>query len=48
MAGGGTPQAAVGRTLIIRMENGKEIEIKPNLGDAVSPNDIIKVPESFF
>ena len=48
MAGGGTPQAALGRTIIIRMENGNEIELKPNLGDAVLPNDIIKVPESFF
>ena len=48
MAGGGTPKAAVKRTTIIRMENGKEIETMPNLGDAVFPNDIIKVPESFF
>lgn len=48
MAGGGTPRASIGRTQIIRMTNGKEIEIKPNLGDAIFPEDIIKVPESFF
>ena len=48
MAGGGTPQAAVGRTRIIRIDNGTEREIKPSLGDSVLPNDIIKVPESFF
>lgn len=48
MAGGGTPQAAVSRTRIIRIYNGAELEIKPSLGDSVLPNDIIKVPESFF
>ena len=48
LAGGSTQKAAVGRTRIIRMNNGEEIEIKPNLGDIVSPNDIIKVPESYF
>jgi polysaccharide export outer membrane protein len=48
IAGGGTPKASIGRTRIIRMTDGKEIEIKPNLGDAVYPEDIIKVPESFF
>lgn len=48
MAGGGTPKASLGRTRIIRVDNGMEREIKPNLGDSVLPNDIIKVPESFF
>jgi polysaccharide export outer membrane protein len=48
MAGGGTPKAAMGRTRIIRVDNGTEREIKPGLGDSVLPNDIIKVPESFF
>jgi polysaccharide biosynthesis/export protein len=48
MAGGGTPKASLKRTRITRMNNGKEIEIKPNLGDTISPNDIIKVPESYF
>jgi polysaccharide biosynthesis/export protein len=48
MAGGGTPKAALGRTRIVRMQNGKEVEIKPALSDTVFPNDIIKVPESYF
>jgi polysaccharide export outer membrane protein len=48
MAGGGTPKAAIGRTRIIRVDNGREREIKPDLVDSVLPNDIIKVPESFF
>jgi polysaccharide export outer membrane protein len=48
LAGGGTPKAAVGRIRIVRMDNGKETEIKPSPGDPIFPNDILKVPESFF
>ena len=48
LAGGGTPKAAIGRIRIVRMDNGKESEIEPSLGDAILPNDILKVPESFF
>jgi polysaccharide biosynthesis/export protein len=48
MAGGGTPKAAVGRTRILRMAGGKEIEIEPKLSDTILPNDIVKVPESYF
>jgi polysaccharide export outer membrane protein len=48
MAGGATPKAAINRTSIIRMENNTEVEIKPNLSDPVLPDDIIKVPESYF
>lgn len=48
MAGGGTPKAALKRTTIVRMEEDNEVEIKPNLSDLVLPNDIIKVPESYF
>jgi polysaccharide biosynthesis/export protein len=49
MAGGGTPRASIHRIEIIRNdENGAEKMIKPDLGDPVLPNDIIKVPESFF
>jgi polysaccharide export outer membrane protein len=48
MAGGGTSRASVNRVQIIRSENGKETMIKPNLADPVLPNDIIKIPESFF
>ncbi|MGD9212589.1 MAG: SLBB domain-containing protein [Desulfobacteraceae bacterium] len=47
-AGGGTPNAAVNRTIIVRLKDGKEVKIKPNLSDPVLPNDIIKVPESYF
>ena len=48
MAGGGTPKAALKRTTIIRMEEDNEVEIRPSLSDTVLPNDIIKVPESYF
>jgi polysaccharide export outer membrane protein len=48
MAGGGTQSAAVNRTTIIRLEKGREVEIKPGLSDPVYPNDIIRVPESYF
>lgn len=48
LAGGGTPKASVNRILIIRNENGAETKIKPDLGDPVLPNDIIKVPASLF
>ncbi len=47
-AGGGSPTAAVNRTMIVRLKEGKEVQIKPSLSDAVLPNDIIKVPESYF
>ena len=49
MAGGGTTRASINRIQIIRNdENGDEKLIKPKLGDPVLPNDIIKVPESYF
>lgn len=48
MAGGGTPRASINRISIIRNDNGVEKMFKPNLGDPVLPNDIIKVPESYF
>ncbi|MGD8833655.1 MAG: polysaccharide biosynthesis/export family protein [Desulfobacteraceae bacterium] len=48
MAGGGTPRASIDRICIIRKHNGKEKTIKPKLWDPVQPNDIIKVPESYF
>ena len=48
LAGGGTPKAAIGRIRIVRMDNGKETEIKPSPGDPIFPNDILKVPESYF
>lgn len=48
LAGGGTPRASMKRIRIIRKDGGAEITIKPKLGDPVQPNDIIKVPESYF
>jgi polysaccharide export outer membrane protein len=48
LAGGGTARAAVNRTRVIRKVNGAEQVIKPNLGDPLLPNDIVKVPESYF
>ena len=47
-AGGPTKRGSAGRTRIIRTENGQEKEIKPDLSDLVRPDDIIKVPESYF
>jgi polysaccharide export outer membrane protein len=48
IAGGGTATAAVNRTTIVRLKNGREVKIRPGLSDPVFPNDIIRVPESFF
>lgn len=48
MAGGGTPKAAIGRIRIVRMNDGRETEIDPLPGDRIQPNDILKVPESYF
>ncbi len=48
IAGGGTPRAALNRIHIMRNKGGAEEEFKPGLGEFVMPNDIIKVPESWF
>jgi polysaccharide export outer membrane protein len=47
-AGGGTPRASLKRINVIRKQEGKELEVRPQLNDALMPNDIVKVPESFF
>lgn len=47
-AGGETPRGALKRTSIIRIVDGTEKELKPNLSDLLKPNDIIKVPQSYF
>jgi polysaccharide export outer membrane protein len=47
-AGGPTKRGAINRTKIIRNENGEEREFRPALSDVILPNDIIKVPESYF
>jgi len=48
LAGGPSQRAAPKRTEIIRIENGVEKEFKPSMGDLVMPDDIIRVPESYF
>lgn len=48
LAGGLTDKAAPGRTDIIRKANGKEDKVRAKMEDAIQPEDIIVVPESFF
>ncbi|MEW6380555.1 MAG: polysaccharide biosynthesis/export family protein [bacterium] len=48
MAGGLTQKASERKIRIIRTLDGKEHEIKAKMTDLVLPDDIIKVPESFF
>jgi len=48
MAGGLTPKASEKKVKIIRTIDGKEQEIKAKMTDLVLPDDIIRVPESFF
>jgi polysaccharide export outer membrane protein len=48
LAGGVTERGADGRIRIIGTVNGKKIEIKGKLSDAVLPGDTIVVPPKFF
>jgi len=48
MAGGPTIKAAPNRTKIQRAENGSEREFRPKMCDPVMPDDIVKVPVSYF
>jgi polysaccharide export outer membrane protein len=48
LAGGVTDRGAMGRITIIRMEKGKQVEVKAKLTDIVRSGDTIKVPERFF
>ncbi|MDR4503365.1 MAG: polysaccharide export protein [Candidatus Scalindua sp.] len=47
-AGGYTENAALKRTKIIRLINGREQEIDTRMEDIVMPDDIIKVPGRYF
>ena len=48
LAGGVTDRGATGRIKIVRMVNGKKVELKAKLDDIVKPLDTIMVPERFF
>jgi polysaccharide export outer membrane protein len=48
LAGGPTQMAALKRTKIIRVINGKEQEIKVRMDDLITPDDIVKVPGRYF
>ena len=48
MAGGLTQKASEKKTKIVRTVDGEDQEIKAKMTDLVLPDDIIKVPESFF
>ncbi len=48
LAGGPTSKGAPDRTKILRMKDGVEKEISPDMSDRVLPGDIIKIPESYF
>ena len=48
LAGGITDRGATGRIRIVRLENGKKVEIKVQLDSLIRPGDTIIVPERFF
>lgn len=48
LAGGPSKAGASERTQIIRIQNGQETHIRPKMSDFVKPDDIIKVPKSYF
>lgn len=48
LAGGLTERGAAGRIRIMRIEKGKQVEVRVKLTDLVRPGDTIIVPERFF
>lgn len=48
LAGGLTPNGAMGRIKIVRIVNGEKKELKVKLTDMVQPGDTIIVPERYF
>ena len=48
LAGGVNERGATGRITIMRIEKGKQVEVKVKLTDVVRPGDTIMVPERFF
>ena len=48
LAGGLTDRGATGRIKVVRVDNGRTVELKVKLTDVVRPGDTIMVPERFF
>ena len=48
LAGGVTDRGATGRIKIVRIENGRTVEVRVKLTDVIRPGDTIMVPERFF
>jgi polysaccharide export outer membrane protein len=48
LAGGVTDRGATGRIRVVRIEKGKQVEVRVKLTDIVRPGDTIIVPERFF
>jgi len=48
LAGGFTEKAAKGSVKVLRTGNGKEEMVSMEMDDAVQPDDLIIIPESFF
>ena len=48
LAGGVTDRGSTGRIQIIRIVNGKKVELRASLTDFVEPRDTIVIPERFF
>lgn len=48
LAGGVNERGATGRIKIVRIEKGKQVEVRAKLTDIVRPGDTIMVPERFF
>ena len=48
LAGGPTPDAALGRVKILRVVDGNQKRLDAELDDIVQPRDTILVPERFF
>jgi len=48
IAGGFTEKASKWRMKILRVQDGKKLEIKAKMDQLLEPEDIISVPESFF
>jgi len=48
LAGGVTDRGATGRIKVVRISNGKKVEVRVKLNDTVQPGDTVIVPERFF